>query len=483
LKAERFIALEIGTASVRLAVFECGTSGSIALLDHGSELLPDSGGEGMAREAVVAVALKKLLDRKRLSVRRVRLAIDGQSVFARLVSFPPVEADKLNETLRHEAVQNIPFPINEVVWDAEVVSAPGEPPEALLVAAKTELVGGYVDAVAANGLAVAAVDAGPAALANCVRFTRPSGAEAVLLADVGDYALNLVFIDGSRTFFRTVPLAGDLVPRLVQEVECSLTFYNNLEGSNAIQRVLVSGRTGIAEDLSGQLSLPVEPFDPLQKVECKLSMEDERSCGVLAGLAMRGMPGSMLNINLEPDSLRNARMFQKRKPIWIGTAAISLITGLVWLAGIKQFTGQLRQETDAVNVRIRALEQVEQQLIPIENEMALLEERADAYREAIELRGRWMAALIALEQSLPDGMFLLNSEPIRRDREIAGLRVEVLSYLDKEPEGADAVLALRDQLQAHELFSSETSVFKRPTKRLFARRFVLDIVFEEPIGR
>ncbi len=84
-----------------------------------------------------------------------------------------------------------------------------------------------------------------------------------------------------------------------------------------------------------------------------------------------------------------------------------------------------------------------------------------------------------LESQLPEGMFLLESEPLRNGDARVGMRVTVLSYLDKEPKGEDAVVILRDSLRQSEYFSDETKVFKRPTKRLFARRFVLDLYFAE----
>jgi hypothetical protein len=81
---------------------------------------------------------------------------------------------------------------------------------------------------------------------------------------------------------------------------------------------------------------------------------------------------------------------------------------------------------------------------------------------------------------MPEGMFLLESESFQRQN-VEGLRVTVVSYLDREPAGEDAVLQLRDSLRSSRYFSDETSVFKRPTKGLFARQFMLDIIFTEPM--
>lgn len=480
LKTDRLIALDIGADSLRLAVFARRGPGRLELVDHGSALLA-SEPQDMAREAVVATALKRLLDEKKPSVRKAIVSIDGQSIFSRVVKLPPVAADRMEQTISHEAVQNIPFPINEVVWDSHVFEPSASGPEVLLVAAKVELVDGLVHAVAANGLMVDAVDVAPAALVNTIRFNYPEITEPMLLVDIGAASTNLVFLDGSRCLFRTLPVSGGEMPRLLQEIERSITFYRTQQGGNAPQRIMLSGSSGQLAGFNDAFDMPVELVDPFRKLSDSASVSGDVRLGVLVGLALRGATGMGMAFDLEPASLKRAKELRCRQPLWFAIAGVAALIGMVWIGGLNHMAFQMQQEAEGISIRIDALNEVEQRLLPLEKRMEELEIYSRVYREAIGERAFWVETLAELRDRLPEGMFVLESEPLREGAGLTGMRITVVSYLDKEPDGEDAVVLLRDSLRESRLFDSDTKVFKRPTKRLFARQFVLDVFFAEPV--
>jgi type IV pilus assembly protein PilM len=49
------------------------------------------------------------------------LCVSGQSVFSRFVKLPPVDKEKVYQIILYEAQQNVPFPMNEVVWDYQLI--------------------------------------------------------------------------------------------------------------------------------------------------------------------------------------------------------------------------------------------------------------------------------------------------------------------------------------------------------------------------
>jgi type IV pilus assembly protein PilM len=489
MKAVKFITLDIGVDGIKLAEFARHGSGQLELLSLGFAGFAVDPQVGMAQEAVVATTLRHLLDEKRLSARTAAVALDGHSVFSRLVKLPPVSADKLEQTVRHEAVQNIPFPIDEVVWDYQLVDADAIEPEVLLVAAKADLVGGLVHAVAAAGLSPELIDVGPAALGNAVRHSYPDLAEPVMVVDMGAQSSTLVFIDGARSFFRTLPVSGKMIERLVQEISRSITFYRNQQGGNAPELLLLSGELdGLDEPerhLADRLKLPVQLLDPFRhiKLGATVAVADAHRLGVLAGLAVHQAAPCAVMINLMPESLERERRFRRRQPLIVACVAVAALMAGAWAAGMAHLAGLAKQESTAVGARISALEQVENQLVPVERDLAELSAQAKLYRGLLGQRTHWLESLLELRGRLPEGMFLSALEPIREDGALAGMRLTVTSYLDKEPEGEDAVILLRDRLRASEWFSKRTRVFKRPTKRLFARRFILDVYLEEPVKR
>ena len=73
---------------------------------------PDADPDQLTREA-----LEKFLSRNTLKGDLVAISVPGQSGLARFVKLPPVEEKKINDIVRFEAKQQIPFPLEEVIWD------------------------------------------------------------------------------------------------------------------------------------------------------------------------------------------------------------------------------------------------------------------------------------------------------------------------------------------------------------------------------
>lgn len=456
MKTDRIIALELGANGIRMAVVSSGTS---ELHDSGYAEYASDAPVGLPREAVVAMTLKQLMEGRQPGTKRVCISIEGSSVFSRLVKLPRVGKEQLERTVRHEAIQNIPFPIDEVVWDAHVIDPDAPEPEVLLVAVKAELVEGLVHAVRANGLAIEKISVAPVALANAARSSE-NICGSVLLVDVEDESSNLVFIDGERTFFRTLPIAGNDADRLVQEIERSITFYQSQHQGKAPERIRVDGNRAVA--LGDRLSIPVEPMDSSNESVC-------------VGLAA----DQAVSIHLVPAFLQHEQELKKRMPFWIAAAGLLVLQLAVWMVNFNLQLQHTHAVLRSVEQQVRDLSRVEQQLLPLEEQISGLHRRAAVYDDVLVQQTLWLENLAAISRLLPEGMFLLSSEPLRPKDQLVGTRVSVVSYLDKEPAGQDAVKLLRDTLRASKRFSDETNVFSRPSKKLFAREFVLDIHFAE----
>ena len=449
MKANRVIALDIGTDGIRFAVVVFGVT---QVKDSGFEAY--FAPEGVPQEAVVAMTLKRLLDGPAQGATRAHISIEGQLVFSRVVTLPLVDRDQLEKTIRHEAVQNIPFPINEVVWDSYIID-PGNPePSVLLVAVKAELVEGLVCAVRANGLAVERISVAPVALANALLASGERGP--VLLVDAGTHAVDLVFVDGAYLFFRTLPVAGNDASRLVQEVERSITFYSGLQLGRAPERLLICGDAELDFDLSR----------PVARV-------DGASVSVCAGLVVE----PQILINLLPDSVRHEQAIKQQMPLWLTSIVLLMLLLAVCGGSLSVLTRRARLRLVIVEQQLADLERIDLEMRPLEAQIVDLNARSVVYRSILQQRTQWKDALFEISEIVPEGMFLLSSEPLRSAEGCVGMRISVVSYLDQEPVGQDAVKALRDALRSSDWFSNKTNVFSRPSKKLFARKFVLDLYF------
>src|SRR5437868_13714011 len=135
-----------------------------------------------------------------------------RSVFARFVKLPSLEHEKLEKVIAFEAQQNVPFPIDDVVWDYQVVGAGlDEQVQVVLVAIKHDLLDGINGTVEETGLLTSTIDVAPMALYNAFRYSYPNVNDCSLLVDIGARTTNVLFIEPRRIFSRSLPIGGSAI--------------------------------------------------------------------------------------------------------------------------------------------------------------------------------------------------------------------------------------------------------------------------------
>src|SRR5207302_9275085 len=111
-----------------------------------------------------------------------------------------------------EAQQNVPFPIDEVVWDYQLVGGGAdEQLQVVLVAIKSDLLEGINAAVEAAGLRPRVIGVANMALYNAFRYNYSDVTDSSLVVDIGARTTNLLFIEPGKIFSRSVPIGGSSV--------------------------------------------------------------------------------------------------------------------------------------------------------------------------------------------------------------------------------------------------------------------------------
>ena len=77
-------------------------------------------------DELVREALEQFLSRNDLAGDSVALAVAGQSGLARFIKLPPVESKKIPDIVKYEARQQIPFSLDDVVWDYQQLTGGSE---------------------------------------------------------------------------------------------------------------------------------------------------------------------------------------------------------------------------------------------------------------------------------------------------------------------------------------------------------------------
>lgn len=189
---------------------------------------PDGGGEageGADRELLARETLQALASRHKIRWDAVAISIPGNVLFTKIITLPPVERKRIPEIVKYESRQQIPFPIDEVVWDYQLVRpdpVAGEDIEVALFAVRREIVQASLGNCLAAGVRASMVQAAPLAFCNYLLYDQPAG-EPLVVLDVGEEGTELIILDGDRCWPRSLAVGRhDLVVALQQKFQIDL---------------------------------------------------------------------------------------------------------------------------------------------------------------------------------------------------------------------------------------------------------------------
>ena len=171
-------------------------------------------------EPAVVEALDRLWHEGGFSEKRVNLGVAGLRAITREVDMPPLPPDELDDAVRFQADQVIPFPLERTSISAKVIAqytdADGAPQIRVLVAAAhRDLIDGVVDAVQAAGLEPVGIDLDTAALARALYDPSFSGGPEAIVSVGAGLTMVVVHQAGLLQFVRTIDLGGDNVTRAI----------------------------------------------------------------------------------------------------------------------------------------------------------------------------------------------------------------------------------------------------------------------------
>jgi type IV pilus assembly protein PilM len=389
LNTKSFLTVDFGAGSLKLAEFEVNEVGGLRLKQYSITPLGAEGAQETAREAVVLKALQAQIAEKGIKAKTVNVCAPGFHVFSKFVKLPPVDSGKVTQIIEYEARSNVPFPLEEVVWDYQILgSAPSGELEVLLVAIKADIVEGLFRVTETAGLHLQLTDVSPAALCNAFRFNYGDLEDCTMLLDIGAKTSNLLFFEKGKVFSRSINLgansitqdfanegklkfdaaeklkidegfvslggayeepenahqaaiskiARQFMTRLHIQVNQTMQFYRGQQGGSAPQRLFLSGGASImpytAQFFAEKLNVPVEYFNPLRNVQIDPTINLEElarsahSLGEVVGLALRNLAHCPVELNLMPDSTLKWQAFNQKKPYFIASV-FSLVVGVL----------------------------------------------------------------------------------------------------------------------------------------------------------
>jgi type IV pilus assembly protein PilM len=460
----RLVTLNIGSQTIGLAEFRV-IHGRLVLLNYRFRETPLDPATGQRRDAHDALretagVLHELMREMHVHRADVNYAVAAQSVFARFVKLPALDAEKIDKIIAFEAQQNVPFPLDQVVWDYQLVGGGmGEQIQVVIVAIKRDLLDEINNAVEETGLRTRILDVASMGLYNafCYNYTDLNGCS--LLVDIGARTTNVLFIEVGRIFSRSLPLgssaitaaiakefgesfaaaetrknrdalvalAGAAEPddpdigrlskivrstmtRLHAELMRSITHYRAQQEGDRPSRIFLcgggAGMPNMREFFHEKFELPVEFFNPLQNVSVSESTPDTtRSAhllGELVGLALRNVTICPMKLNLLPVNVVRRQDLEKRRPFFIAAAACILLALLGWSAYYTRAAQVAQQTAQTMRQKNDSMHGAEAQLDKLKKQITALDNIATPLITAVSDRNFWPQILEDLNTRLPE---------------------------------------------------------------------------------
>jgi type IV pilus assembly protein PilM len=404
----------------------------------------------------IAQSLGAIGARRKLS-GSAAIAVPGHLALTKFIKTPSVAKEKRVKIVSFEAAENIPYPLEEVVWDHHVVADDGFDLDVMLTAVKFDAMQALCGATDAAGFPPERATPAGLALCHAFRYNYPKIVEPVIVVNVGARTTNLLFLEGERFYIRTLALAGnsvtqaiseelridfasaetlkvqvlsgqsDLPPgspsraavhraatsfcsRLQLEITRSAVNHRRHSGGAAATALYLTGGGSLIEELPAllaeKLRIPAERYEAFKNVDISA---DARAAGAeaashvladLVGMATRLVVAGETEASLLPPALTAVLAFRKRQPLLLAAAALavlSLAPPIVYLHRIATATEERVAQYDDQLMPLRSVQNRNEENLRQIGEAA---KQITALRGAYETKANWINFFADLQERL-----------------------------------------------------------------------------------
>lgn len=464
--ATKFRTLNIGTSGLTLAEYTVGGKGTLTLSAYGSATF-DMPLEAENASTLIPPALLSIVREKGIRPGKVAFAIPGQMVFQRFATIPSAGSpEKLDQMVRFEMEQNIPFPMEEMICDYQVL---GETPtgdvSVMIAAAKADQIESVATAVASTGFTPVLVDTEPFALLNVVKAVAKDDSSCVLLLDIGAKTTSFIISEGDKLYTRSIPFAGlaltkeiasalecslaeaeaykranayvaaggavedpdatrdrvskvcrAVLTRLTAEISRSVNFYRSQQGGSTPVRLYLAGAGSLLPQIdrffSESLNIEVEYLNSFEVVAVSPALDTaalEADAVLLAsttGIALHQAKHAALQIDLIPPVLVAERIEAARIP-FVAAGALAFVAALVLgLMTIKQSNAALESRLESVKHETDILDAMSKKIKNAQEATDAVQKEADELVSLIDRRDAIAERFETVRKTLGDDLWI-----------------------------------------------------------------------------
>ena len=470
------LCLDVGGTTVKAAEYLYSAAGEMilerfAFIDYGRDL-EDDASEAAAEllQNAMVDAVKKLITENSFRAKNVNLCLSGKNAYIKFVKLPSLVTDekKLKQIIEFEAANAIPFELDGVIWDSQIISKNEDRGEieAMFVVMKKEELELITNTVESLGKEITLIDVAPTAIYNAAKANNIGVENCEMLLNIGGRCSLLIFADKGRFFTRLIPIAGNAIThqiskefgisyadaeemkrkhgfvalggayeepdsevatiiskivrnvmtRLHGEINRSINVYRSQQGGRTPEKIYLSGGSSVMEYtlrfFEEKLRIPAEYFNPFQKIAIGQDVDKEALAELApefpetTGLAVRNATSCPLEVSLVPTSMRICRDFRERSPYFYGATACFLLIVLVTFLCLLQQKEIASEEWRKKETEFNKVEKIQRRVSQARGDRDGTKGEYEAAAKILKERDIWPERLKKIQEILPEGVWL-----------------------------------------------------------------------------
>lgn len=397
--SKKNLIVNLAASHVSISAFRADGAKLILEQFYTEDLTPALGDEEWINAATSAVA--RLASSKNIK-GTATVIVPSFLLLQKSLKVAQVDSARQAQVIAFEAQNNIPYPLNEVVWDSQIMSTDGVEAEVLLFALRTDQAGRIANAIALTGIRPQVIQAAPILDVQAQQFVSGGIAddEEVLFINVGARTTGLSFISSKGTSIQAANLGGNLLTQGISDntgqpvinaeslkvgffthviqlpesdpqfaiLEANKQSFNRRLSQDINRRlisikrsgrrptkIVITGRSsqvpGLSQQLSEALALPVEEFNPLgvislsSDISADYVMQHIHQLSEVIGEASRLLSPAALGVNLIPRDIAGQISFESQKIKFVVAALLLAIAPVPILLTLNEGVDYNKEQT------------------------------------------------------------------------------------------------------------------------------------------
>jgi len=466
---------DIGACSLKMAEF-IQDKGKLVLVNFAyTEYAMEAEEETKITELQKAIA--SLIETNKFKAKKLYLSISGQSVFTRFVKLPMSmrsKQQKIEQLVKYEARQNIPFPIEEVTWDYQTIHSSEDRSDEISVmfaVIKTDRINDLVNIFEKAGFETVLVGTSPTSSYNCMCALKINEGTPSALINIGSRCTNIIFIDKGKFFARSIPLGGysitqqiskemeisfaeaeelkkkegyislgtnyeeegsekakaiskiirNVMVRIHGEIIRSINVYKSQQLENNISKIYLAGGSSILKYtdyfLAEKLGLQIEYLNAFKLVSISKNVDRKKLADIahmfpeLLGLAVNSITSCPIEISLLPIPIKKQHSIKEKTPHFFAIIVIIIMCLIIFYWGVYTQKELLNDLIINSTGQIKKIQSGVNIVKDLNSELNTQKTIYNNLAKMLKSRNSWLVILDSIQKSLPDNSWVILLEP------------------------------------------------------------------------